>query len=314
MSALNPTTDIDSNALIRGIDNLLLTCVGLRTGESLLLVKEPEHENIDYSRFVPIKGRSTKTQCYALDTQMFASHYAGVCYKLMTQLYKKFEHELMSAKHWEFSCALGTDLRGDFCWPSQQGGQDDDFSLQLFPVTTFKPIPCDNAHGHVALSRWLMPGGVAKVNPSHLHFDGVVLAKVDAGELKGFEGPAAVVQQLNEHCDFVAMSLNMNRNRIHSWHAGLNPHTFFDGSMTADLMRWENISFASPRYLHVHTCGDLPPGEITWSVFNPTVIIDGETYWENGQFVWYQREDNRALIAEAAGAECLLELSNTIQV
>ena len=48
--------------------------------------------------------------------------------------------------------------------------------------------------------------------------------------------------------------------------------------------------------------------------FNPTVKIDGETYWENGQFVWYQREDNRALIEEVAGGECLLELSRCIRV
>ena len=359
----------DQVSLLRGIDNLLLTCVGMQTGDSVLLVQEPRNERIyctqltekiaarvrqlgakatlqtydlitepgafpaelikameqadhtiflsrigDYSRFVPISGRSTKTQCYALDAQMLASHYAGACYKLMTRLHQKLEAELMAAKHWNFSCALGTDLSGEFCWPSQQGGEDDDFTLQLFPVTTFKPVPCNTANGQVALSRWLMPGGVAKVEPSHLHFEGVVMAKVEAGSVSGFEGPAKVVKQANAHYDFVADSLQINRNRVHSWHAGINPHTAFDGCMVEELPRWESISFASPRYLHIHTCGDVPPGEITWSVFNPTVKIDGETYWKNGQFVWYQREDNRALIEEVAGGECLLELSRCIKV
>ena len=369
MSFMNPVTDIDQVALTRGIDNLLLTCVGLAAGQSLLLVQEPEDEKIyrsevvemiavrarelgaqtttqiyelitepghfpnalvnameqadhtvfmsrigDHSRFIPLSGRSTKTQCYALDAHMLASHYAGACYKLMTQLHRKFEAELMAAKHWNISCALGTDLSGDFSWRSQQGGEDDDFSLQLFPVTTFKPVSCDNANGNVALSRWLMPGGVAKVEPAFLSFDGVVMATVEAGELTNFEGPEAAAKQLNDHSDHVANTLNINRNRVHSWHAGLNPHTFFDDCIVNDLKRWEGISFASPRYLHIHTCGDVPPAEITWSVFNPTVVIDGDTSWENGQFVWYQREDNRALIAQVAGAECLLELSSCIKV
>ncbi|MGB1309998.1 MAG: hypothetical protein ACPG47_02250 [Leucothrix sp.] len=369
MSITNPVTESDGEALKRGIDNLLLTCVGLQSGHSLLIVREPATEKIycptvaeqvaaranelgatvtvqshemiteagqfpselihamdqadhtvfmsrigDYSRFVPLSGRSSKTQCYALNAHMLASHYAGACYKLMTQLYQKFEAELMAAKHWHFSCPLGTDLCGSFNWPSQQGGEDDEFSLQLFPVTTFKPVPCDDASGQVALSRWLLPGGVAKVEPAHIDFDGVVMATVDDGYLTGFEGPQTAVRQINDHTDFIANSLNINRNRLHSWHAGLNPHTFFDGCIINDLMRWEGTSFASPRYLHVHTCGDAPPGEIAWSVFNPTVVIDGETYWQDGQFIWYQRDDNQALIAQVAGAECLLEMSRCIKV
>ena len=369
MSVLNQPASIDPAALQRGIDNLLLTCVNLKHGESVLLVKEPDelplyssticdlvaarvgelggqatievYELIteagnfpleltlaiqrvdhtifmsrigDYSRFSPFSGRSTKTQCYALNEQMLVSHYAGTCYQLMTQLLKKFEAELMAAKEWQFSCALGTDLRGQFDWPSQAGGHDDDFSLELFPVTTFKPVPCNTANGIVALSRWLMPGSVAKVKPSHLDMDEVVMVKVNDGVIDHFEGSDEAVSAVNQHYDFVAETLGINRNRVHSWHAGLNPHTFFDGDMVTELERWEGTSFASPRYLHVHTCGDVPPGEITWSVFNPTVIIDGETYWENGQFVWYQREDNLALIREVAGAECLLEISRCIQV
>ena len=369
MSAIYQPTSINPEALQRGIDNLLITCVNVKQGESVLLVKEPDglpmyssticdlvaarvdelgaHASIeayelitepsnfpleltmamervdhtifmsrigDYSRFSPFTGRSTKTQCYALDEQMLASHYAGACYQLMTHLLKKFEAELMAAKDWQFTCELGTDLRGQFNWLSQAGGEDDEFSLELFPVTNFKPIPCDTANGTVALSRWLMPGGVAKVQPAELLMDEVVQAKVSNGVIDHFTGSGKSVCAVNQHYDFVAETLGINRNRVHSWHAGLNPHTFFNGDISTDLERWEGISFASPRYLHVHTCGDWAPCEVTWSVFNPTVIIDGQTYWENGQFVWYQREDNLALIKEVAGAECLLEMSSCIQV
>ena len=38
-----------------------------------------------------------------------------------------------------------------------------------------------------------------------------------------------------------------------------------------------------------------------------TFRVDGQIYWENGEFVWLRRQDNRELIARYPGAECLLE-------
>lgn len=268
----------------------------------------------DYSRFMPFAGSSRKTQCYALDEAMFASHYAGACYQLMNHLHAKFEAELMSAQEWHISCPLGTNLSGTFCWPSLQGGEDEDFSLNMFPVTGFKPIPGDDARGQVVLSRWLLPGAAPKVQPGILNLDNSVMAEVRDGLLTGFSGAVDTVRTVNTHYDRIAEALGINRNRVHSWHAGLNPHTAFDGCMLTELERWEGISFASPRYLHVHTCGDYAPGEISWSVFNPTVTIDGEVWWQDGQLAWYQRADNLALINAVAGGDCLLEPSQCIKV
>ncbi|MGB1010159.1 MAG: hypothetical protein ACPGVP_10570 [Thiolinea sp.] len=366
---MNPPPVIDPDALIRGIDNLLLTCMQLKAGETVLLVTEPEHELMysrtipykvaariqklnaevalyehplvsgvgdfslelvakmkrvdhvlflsrigDYSRFMPFSDSAKKTQCYALDEAMFASHYAGACYQLMTGLHQKLETELMQAKEWRIRCPLGTDLSGTFCWPSLQGGVDEDFSLNMFPVTTFKPIPCNTAHGRVALSRWLMPGAAVKVEPARIYLESTVMAEVQDGLIAEFTGTANDVQAVNEHYDRVANTLGINRNRVHSWHAGLNPHTFFTGCIVNDLDRWEGLSFASPRYLHLHTCGDIAPSEISWSVFNPTVEIDGETWWQDGQLVWYRRPDNMELIRPVAGGDCLLEPSQCIKV
>ncbi len=361
--------NVDQQALIRGIDNLLLTCMQLKAGNSVLLVAEPEQEHMysstigqrvatritelgatvtiithplvkrvddftlelvatmrqvehtlflsrigDYSRFIPFSGNSRKTQCYALNEAMFASHYAGACYQLMSKLHAKLEAELMAAQEWHISCPLGTNLSGTFCWPSLKGGEDEDFSLDIFPVTGFKPIPGDDAQGQVVLSRWLLPGSAPKVQPSTIHLENSVMAEVHSGMLSGFSGATDTVKQVNAHYDRVAKTLGLNRNRVHSWHAGLNPHTAFDGCMLTELERWESLSFASPRYLHLHTCGDNAPGEISWSVFNPTVTIDGEVWWQDGQLVWYQRADNLALIKSVDGGDCLLEPSQCIKV
>ena len=42
-------------------------------------------------------------------------------------------------------------------------------------------------------------------------------------------------------------------------------------------------------------------------MFNPTVTVDGVRYWEDGEFVWLQRADNKQLINACEGASCLLE-------
>lgn len=359
----------DQQALNRGMDNLLLTCMQLRPHEHVLIVTEPEQETLysstlgqrvarrivelgasvtiithpivkqvadfslelvanmqlaehtlflsrigDYSRFLPFADQSRKTQCYALNEAMFASHYAGTCYQLMSKLHRKLETELMQAKTWHISCPLGSDLSGTFCWPSLQGKSDEDFSLHMFPVTGFKPIPCDTAYGKVALSRWLLPGSAPKVEPAYIDLADVALAEVTAGQFTGIHSSTATRKAINTHYDRVADTLGINRNRVHSWHAGLNPHTAFDGCMLTELERWESISFASPRYLHVHTCSDTAPGEISWSVFNPTVTIDGKIWWQDGQLVWYQRADNLQLINTVENGQCLLEPSQCIKV
>ena len=146
----------------------------------------------DFRRFRSLPGSCSKTLCYALDTEMLGSRYAGVSHKLMTRLLTRLEQQLMSANSWRITCPLGTDIAGTFCWPSRDGEQDDEFSLALFPVTTFKPVPCNTASGIVKLSRWLIPGGAAKVEPALLRFDDVVTATVCGGLLDAVDGPRAI--------------------------------------------------------------------------------------------------------------------------
>jgi len=268
----------------------------------------------DYSRFLALPGACSKTICYALDSASLASPFATVSHHLMSQLLARIEDEMQRAKAWRITCPLGTDISGTFCWPSAKGGRDDDFTLSLFPVTTFKPVPCDTANGSVKISRWLMPGGAAKVEPATLSFDGVVSVAVSNGMIDSVDGPPASVRAVTAHYDTVASALGVRRDRVHSWHTGVNPRTAFSGPIDGDIERWGAISFASPRYLHFHTCGDVPPGEIAWSLFNPSVWIDDQLYWDRGRFVWLERQDNRSLIARYPGADCVLEESADIGI
>lgn len=287
--------------------------------DTLQMMQEVDHTLFlsrlgDHCRFTDLDAPCSKTICYVRSLDMLGSAFAGTCNRLFHSLLERFESELFAAREWRIQCPLGTDIRGEFVWPDQ--GSEGNFSMNLFPVTTFRPVPCDTASGRVALSRWLMPGAAPKVDNAYMMLEETIVAEVSEGELTGFTGPIDTVNAAHRHYDHVAGTLGINRNRIHSWHAGLNPFTRFDGDLATDegLAEWESISFASPRYLHFHTCGDIPPGEISWSLFNPTVQVDGETIWQDGQFLWLQRPDIRSLLDDTPGALSLLEPSADIGI
>ncbi len=268
----------------------------------------------DYARFLPQPGPGTKTICYARDTEMLNAPFASLPNELMVKLQHKLEAELMDASHWRITCPNGTDIKGSFCWPSLDGGTDDEFTQTLFPATTFKPVPCNTANGTIAISRWLMAGAGAKVDPAVMDFTDVVKLHISNGMLDRVTGPEESARRVENYYDLVSNTLNISRNRIHSWHTGINPQTWFDGEADDNLERWGAISFASPRYLHFHTCGDIPPGEVALSVFYPTVYIDDELYWQRGEYVWLHRPDNVDMIDQVDGASILLEPSLNIGI
>ena len=75
---------------------------------------------------------------------------------------------------------------------------------------------------------------------------------------------------------------SIDRNFVHSWHAGIHPACSFPAPARSQIMRWSGSAFGNPRLLHFHTCGAYAPGEISWNVIDPTINIDGVTYWNNG--------------------------------
>lgn len=367
MDSASNTSRTVENA-IQGADNLLLECLGVKQGDSLLLVLE-EDESLyerdvgrlvesrgrdlgvqvtvisaalvsdanefpdsvsskmrtvdhtlflsrlgDYVRFVELPGECTKYTSYTYTTTQLGSLYARVSHNLLAKLLDKLEHELLNASTWQITCPLGTDVSGSFCWPSRQGGDDDELLVGLFPVSTFKPVPCYTASGTVALSRWLMPGGAPKIESPGMNLTGTVFCELTEGKIQRFYGPKEEATKVSQHYDRIASTLDINRNRVHSWHLGINPHTTFPEDPDSNLDKWSAFSFASPRYLHFHTCGDEPPGEIAWSLFNCSVLIDDQPYWNNRQFTWLTRSDNHALISQHPSAEVLFNESCPIGV
>ncbi len=243
----------------------------------------------DQLRFDALPGDGCKTMCYTLDGDLLASPFATLPYQAMVQLADELESILGSSQRWRIRCPLGTDVSGQSVATDWQRSPDAG-SMKRFPIMTFRPVSASSMDGRVALSRWLIGTGSRLYRPYALNLSSVVFARVEQGRIVGFEGKSTDVNAIKAHYEQVAKRYGLNRDRVHSWHVGLNPGTFYRGSPEADLMRWGGIAFGAPRYLHFHTCGDEAPGEICWSVFDATVEVDGKALWRDGAFQFTQHD------------------------
>lgn len=232
---------------------------------------------------------------YALDLGFLASAFCTLPHGLMEEIKGRFEARLAKAKDWRITCPLGTDVKGSTV-PDLPGDGGEDFALGLFPVTTFQPVSCSDISGRVAVAHWLMATASRVYEPFALFLDEPVFARVEAGRIVDFEGPAALVRQVRDHYGHVAGLFELDSSRVHSWHAGINPKTFYPRPAAGELERWGGVAFGSPRYLHFHTCGDYAPGEIAWSLFDATVWLDDQIVWRDGRFVFLDSAEMHGLL------------------
>ena len=166
--------------------------------------------------------------------------------------------------------------------------------------------------GRVALARWLMATGTHSYEPEILELDEPIFAVVEAGRLAGFEGDPGLCAKARAHYSRVGEIFGIDPEVVHSWHVGIHPKVYYDGAARDNVDRWGNVMFASPRYLHFHTCGDYAPGEIAWSVIDATVSLDGTPYWQDGRFVFLDRPEIRALLADYPGWDAAFEMRTDI--
>ena len=113
--------------------------------------------------------------------------------------------------------------------------------------------------------------------------------------IAGFAGPPALVARVKAQFERVASLFGGSRDIVNSWHAGINPFTWFLPPALSNIDRWSAISFGSPRYAHFHMCGS-PPGDICGQLFDMTITFDDEVIWNHGQLdVLVKRTDDSLL-------------------
>jgi len=234
----------------------------------------------DLDRFAVGADSKIRVMCYARDADALASAYGRTHHDAMLGLKEAVNDVLLGADRIEVSCPLGTAFSCDITDRAREAG---DVAVRRFPMGVPQAVLADGFTGRVALARYLTPTGNRSYEPASLALDETVFATVEAGRIKGYEGDARTVAQVQNHYKTVSDIFGIDPEFVHSWHAGIHAGATFKKVAADDPDRWSNNVFTNPRFLHIHTCGAYAPGEICWMVLDPTVSVDGQDLWQRGQ-------------------------------
>lgn len=216
---------------------------------------------------------------FAVTQELFGSGFANGHHDAFTALKTRINDVLASAENVHVTCAAGTDFTGR---PAMDLSAKGDTSVLRFPMSVFTPVPAHSFSGRVALAGFLTGTG-SRYYPNYtIEFERPLAALFDQGRLTGFDGSREDVRRANQHYDYVSDLFGIDRNFVHSWHAGIHPGCGYPWDMRQNMERWGGAAFGNPRILHFHTCGAYAPGEISWNMIDPTITIDGVPVWENG--------------------------------
>ncbi|MDH3659919.1 MAG: hypothetical protein OEU92_07810 [Alphaproteobacteria bacterium] len=250
----------------------------------------------DQLRFDIMPGQCTKTISYAFDAACLGSGYGTMPYAMMLELKAHIDARLAGAGEIRITCPLGTELVG-VPHGMTANPSEGEVTIRRFPLNVFKPVPAIGFSGRVALARWLVGTGSRCYQPYELRLDGIAFALLEHGRIVDFEGPKDVVAKIRQHHQTVGELFSIDPLAVHSWHAGIHPHTVYPLPATHNLARWAGLAFGSPRFLHFHVCGDTPPGEISWTVIDPSITIDGARAWDRGRLALIDSQAAGAIIA-----------------
>ena len=243
----------------------------------------------DQDRFTDKLPGKKVAMLYVRDGAALQSEYASIDHNAMKHFKTSVDRIMTSAKRITITCPLGSEIEctispEDYSPKNCYGGGD--VAVKRFPLCVPQPILAKEMSGRVALADWLTPTGSRSYSPAVCKIDDVVFAEVEAGRITGFHGDNESVSRIEKHYEFVSKKFAIDKYIVHSWHAGIHPACSYPHNINDDPDRWSNNIFGSPRYVHFHTCGAYPPGEICWMVRDPTIQIDGTSLWEKGRLMY----------------------------
>jgi hypothetical protein len=259
----NPHLPPDLLTLFEAADVILFLA---RLGDQLRFSQMPQDKKIIVS--------------FALNKELFGSGFANGHHEAFMRIKDSTNAMLAAAKDVRLTCPLGSDVRGE---PKMVLTPESDTTVMRFPMSVFTPVPAYSFSGRIALT-FLTGTGAKYYDDYTIEFDAPVFAVMENGRMQRFEGAPKDAARAEAHYDRVAAQLGVDRNFVHSWHAGIHPGCGYPWLRTDNTERWGGVAFGNPRVLHFHTCGTYAPGEISWNVFDPTIEVDGVTYWEEGVF------------------------------
>lgn len=235
----------------------------------------------DQNRFsVAVPGRRS-VMVYARTSDMLASAYGTTSHKALEEFKEAVHDVMLGASEIVITCPLGTHLNGNLSLTKRESSQD--VSVKRFPLGVPQPIEASTFSGQVAVSRFLTTTGSKVYHPDNAVLDGTAIAHMENGRIKEYTGHPETIHTIKRHYDYVSTLFDIDPDFVHSWHAGIHPACSYFGRAAEHPDRWSNNVFTHPRFLHFHTCGAYPPGEICWMVKDQTITFDGMALWQQGK-------------------------------
>lgn len=259
----NPHLPADLLVRIETADIILFLA---RLGDQLRFSEMPQNKKIIVS--------------FALTRELFGSGFANGHHAAFLEVKTAVNKALDRAEIVRLTCPLGTEIIGR---PEMNLAPEGDTSILRFPMSVFTPVPAHGFSGRAAM-RFLTGTGSKYYDDYTLEFSAPVFALMEQGRLAGFEGAPEDVERANAHYDRVSSMFGIDRNFVHSWHAGIHPGCGYPWDMRQNWERWGGAAFGNPRILHFHTCGAYAPGEISWNIIDSTIEVDGVALWDDGTF------------------------------
>ncbi len=232
----------------------------------------------DQLRFSGMPAGKTIVVSFAVAEKLLGSGFGNADHRGFEAIKSAVNGMFKAGAEVHFTCPLGTEVRGTMSAPL---ATEVDTTILRFPMSMFTPVPAATFSGRAAFT-FLTGSGSRYYDNYTVEFDGPVFALLQDGVLTGFDGADGDVAKANAHYDRVAAHFGIDRNFVHSWHAGIHPGCDYPWPMQDNYERWGGVSFGNPRILHFHSCGAYAPGEISWNIIDPTVTINGVNIWENG--------------------------------
>ncbi|MBL4727062.1 MAG: hypothetical protein JKY83_10395, partial [Rhizobiaceae bacterium] len=222
----------------------------------------------DQDRFSELPPGKRSVMVYARTIEALASAYGSTSYIAFTALKNAIDDIMLAAQNIEITCPLGTRFSGSSSEKVRE--EKSDVSVLRFPLGVPLPLEATEFSGQVALAHFLTPTGSKSYLPASIALENTTLAEVKNGRISGYSGEADQIEKIEHHYEMVAEQFGIDRDVVHSWHAGIHPGISYAASAADDPDRWSNTVFTSPRFLHFHTCGNYAPAEICWMVLDPT--------------------------------------------
>ncbi|MBE1285199.1 MAG: hypothetical protein GJ676_17945 [Rhodobacteraceae bacterium] len=235
----------------------------------------------DQLRFSDMPDGKKIIVSFALTRELFGSGFSNGHHDAFLEIKEQVNTVLDRAEHVEITCPAGSHVTGR---PEMNLTRSGDTSILRFPMSVFTPVPAHSFSGRLALSGFLTGTGSKYYDNYTVEFDDQVFALMQDGRLTGFDGAPADVAKADAHYDYVSGLFGIDRNFVHSWHAGIHPGCGYPWDASENFERWGGAAFGNPRILHFHTCGTYAPGEISWNIIDPSIIVDGVTLWDRGRF------------------------------